>query len=162
MSKKDDEQDNKPKNNVIKFPVPKKLLSDYFNIEELKQIQRNALSKGALDYAQKVDGRIREIMDAEFGVLGERFYKSVDAHEANLFKKHNKNVRATLIRRMVKEHGIYETINRLVSKRDRITQGFSEMIGSGKPEDTLEQIVLDHPELFSLETVRAAKEKLQV
>lgn len=160
MSKKDEDQDNKPKTNIIKFPVPKKPLSEYFNIEELKQIQRNALSKGATEYAEAVENRIREINDAEFGVLGTRFFKSIEIHEANLLKKHGKSVRANFIRRMVKENGIFETINRLVSNKNRPTQGFEEMVGSGDAENTLEQIVIDHPELFPEEIVLAAKSKL--
>ena len=161
MSKKDDEQDNKPKNNVIKFSIPKKPLSEYFNIEDLKQIQKNAVSKGASEYSEAVERRIKEIMDAEFGILGERFFRTVAIHEENLYQKHNKNVKANLIRRMVKEHGIFETINRLVSNKKNLSQGFSEMVQAGDENDTLEQIVLDHPELFPEETVKSAKIKLR-
>jgi hypothetical protein len=117
------QKDEKPK-----FKTPKKPLSEYSNIEDLKQIQKNALSKNEIEYAAAVDIRIKEIIDAEFGILGDRFFKSVNAHEANLYKKHNKNVRANLIRRMVKGHGIFETINRLVSNKKKLSQGFSEMV----------------------------------
>ena len=113
MSKDNDKTlENSPKINQKaekpKFQIPKKTLSEYFNIEDLKQIQRNALSKKEIDYAEAVELRIKEIIDAEFGILGDRFFKSLDAHEANLYEKHNKNVRANFIRRMVKNHGIFE------------------------------------------------------
>jgi len=166
MSKDNDRTlENSPKINQKaekpKFQIPKKTLSEYFNIEDLKQIQRNALSKKEIDYAEAVELRIKEIIDAEFGILGDRFFKSLDAHEANLYEKHNKNVRANFIRRMVKNHGIFETINRLVSNKKKLSQGFSEMVDSGDGENTLEKIVLDYPDLFPEETVTAAKEKLK-
>ena len=58
-------------------------------------------------------------------------------------------------------HGIFETINRLVSNKKKLSQGFSEMVDSGDGENTLEKIVLDYPDLFPEETVTAAKEKLK-
>ena len=47
------------------------------------------------------------------------------------------------------------------SYKKKLSQGFSEMVGSGDGENTLEKIVIDYPNLFPEETVIAAKEKLQ-
>jgi hypothetical protein len=83
-------------------------------------------------------------------------------YEELVLKKRNKgrNVRATYTWRMFDNHGIIEAIERLMRTRNRQT-GFNELGGVGLKNATFEAVVVHHPETFTKEAVKRAKERLQ-
>ena len=166
MSKDNDKTlENSPKKGQNaekpKFQMPKKHLSEYHDLQQLRMIHKNALRLGIADYAASVEVRINEILETEAGLLAPEFEKSLARYEELLFKKHKKRVQATYVRRMFKRYGAIGAITKTVEKKNRITYGLTQMLEAGEDEFTFEQIVIDNPEKFSSDTVKIAKEKVR-
>lgn len=87
--------------------------------------------------------------------------ESVYAYEEFLMAKHNgRRVRATYTWRMLKKRGTIEALERLM-RSTKIHPGLIALIKMGLKDLTFEAVVLSHPDSFTEEAVKRAKERLE-
>lgn len=87
--------------------------------------------------------------------------KSLDAYKEFLMAKHNgRKVKATYTRRMLKKRGTIEALERLM-RSTKIHPGLIALLKMGLKNLTFEAVVLSHPDSFTKEAVKRAKERLE-
>jgi len=85
--------------------------------------------------------------------------QAVYAYEHLLTEKNGRKTRAIRTWRMIDRHGIIEAVNRAVSKKID-TLGYAVLKAKGVEDLSFEAVVLRYPDVFSMEAVKRAKEKL--
>ena len=98
--------------------------------------------------------------NAEPGTVEREFWQMVVALEHAYFvRDHGRRVLAMHVRQMVENHTIIEAIEILVLDDDP-GQGFTTLFGAGKPQCTVDAIVLRHQHRFDQNVVTRASERL--
>jgi len=144
-----------------KIIIPKKPLSDYTDLGELRRIRVNALNAGAHEYAELVQQRIWELFGTGSDSLDEAFLRTLATYESLLFDKHQKNVKAQYIRRMLAKHGTIESLKRAVMSKGKLSSGFITLIQAGHADLTAESLVIKNADKFEPNVVQRAKEKIE-
>ena len=141
--------------------LPKKPLSEYGDLNELRVIRQNALRLSQTDYAEKVQQRIWELFGTGSDSLDEAFLRTLATYESLLFDKHQKNVKAQYIRRMLAKHGTIESLKRAVMSKGKLSSGFITLVQAGHADLTAESLVIKNADKFEPNVVQKAKEKIE-
>jgi hypothetical protein len=108
-----------------------------------RSIELRAISKGAKSDVE------RECLEAVF------------AYEEVLSARNNKKTRATRTWQMIARHGIVESVERAVSRKDE-TFGFNALKELGLEEYAFESVVLRNLEIFTLNAVQRSRDRLKL
>jgi hypothetical protein len=131
--------------------------------ESCDKLARNLEAKGKLDLAVLARRRGIHLRAEKHGAqsAAEReAIQAVLAYEQALFRKHGRTVRASRTWDMIKRRGIIATVEHLVTRTDE-TMGYKAVIAMGLPEMAFEAVVIRHPQLFTLEALQRARERLE-
>ncbi len=136
--------------------------------EECEQFARNVEARGKRALA--IAARRKALMlKAEqcasiFGAKTPAEYDALEslfAYEDALRLEHEgRNVKAGYTRRMFRERGIIEAVNRVVSDRKE-SAGYTTLVEMGMKDKLFEAVVLRHPEVFSAVAVERSRERLR-
>lgn len=85
--------------------------------------------------------------------------KAVYGYEIALTMKNGRTTKATYTWRSIKDHGIIESVNRIVSKPTK-TMGFNHLSKIGLTDYSFEAIVKNHKSSFTNKTVEQAQLRL--
>ena len=109
-----------------------------------------------------MDGMIKRVeLRASQSAVETEALKVLYAYEELLRLKHNgRRVRAIYTWRMFDNHGIIETIERLM-RTSKKQPGFKELVKDGKKDLTFEALVVRHPGSFTQEAVKRSKQRLE-
>lgn len=130
--------------------------------EECERFARNVSEKNP-SLAHEAHRRRVELLASAHGAYNDvelEALKAVYAYEEILMMKHNgRRVRASYTWRMIGQHGIIETIERLVRTR-KSQSGFVELAKMGMQDLTFEAVVLRNPKSFTQEALSRARQRL--
>jgi len=135
---------------------PRKLISEYKNINDLRQIVKNAKINNELEYAQQAEDQIKFLMENISEELKNDFYMVMETYEKHLSEKNLKKTKAVYTWRSVHKHGIRQTLINLV-ETDPVGSGYTTLAKSGLFDETFEALVLKYQDEFSLVTINKAK-----
>jgi hypothetical protein len=132
--------------------------------EQARILETNALAGGNKRLAQLARLRGIQRSAAKLGLGGDteverECREALSAYESILADQHGKRTLASYTRRMIKERGITQAIEHLVTKRDE-TVGYTRLVEVGLQRHAFEAVVLRHPESFSPEAVASSRERL--
>jgi len=85
---------------------------------------------------------------------------AVLSYEQTLLQKHGKRQPAAYTWRMLEEHGIIESVERVV-KRDAETQGYRALTSLGLQDFAFEAVVARHPNVFTADAVARSNSRLR-
>ena len=135
---------------------PRKLISEYTDINHLRQIIKNAEKINDLEYANQAEDQIKFLIKNISDELRDDFYRVMVIYENHLSEKNLKKKRAIYTWRSVQKHGIRQTLIKLVEKKEEAS-GYTTLAKSGKFEDTFEALVLKYPHEFSERAIKNAQ-----
>jgi hypothetical protein len=132
--------------------------------EQAKILEKNALARGNQHLAKLARLRGIELSAAKLGMGGDTDVEregreALSAYESLLSEEHGKKTVAGYTRRIIRERGIVQAIEHLVTKRDE-TLGYTKLVEVGLQWHAFEAVVLRHPESFSIEAVDSSRERL--
>jgi len=131
--------------------------------EQCDKFAKNAAEKDRADLALQAKRRKVELQAQSAGADSEaerEALQAVYAYEAVLSQKNGKRTRATRTWQMIQRHGIIEAVERAVNRTVE-TQGYRALIEMGMEDLAFEAVVSKHPDLFSDEAVKIARERLK-
>lgn len=129
--------------------------------DKLERILINAKNKGLDDVVMKIKKRLFKLAGRdEIDAVEKLFAEFLASYELYLKEKNDgKNTRAQYVRRALKTKGAKKTFEDMASKKT-LSEGFTGLVDNGLAEFTAEWIVANNPDLFDLEAVNKAQEKL--
>src|SRR5438105_418202 len=87
--------------------------------------------------------------------------QAVDVYEQEcLFKKHGKRQRAQRTRNSIRDRGVIEAVNRIVSKK-KAADGYLALAAIGKAELTFEAVILRYPQFFKPKAISRSTERIK-
>lgn len=124
---------------------------------------KNALERNQPELAKEAKLRAIELRalkhNAKSAAENEAL-KAVYAYEEVLQTTKGKKIRATRTWQMIKRHGIIEAVERAVN-RSTETQGYTLLVEMGLEDFAFEAVILRYPEVFSIEAVKKARNRLE-
>ena len=137
---------------------PLKDISEYKNINDLRQIIKNAEKNNELEYAKQAEDQINFLIENISDDLKNDFQRVMDVYETHLSEKNKKKTRASYTWKSVKKNGIRQTLENLVGT-DPVAFGYTTLAKSLKFDDTFEALVIKYPDEFSLKSINNAKNR---
>jgi len=130
--------------------------------EGCEKFAKNAIRLGHPELALEAQRRAIELRaekhsaqtDAEKEAL-----KAIYAYEEILTETNGRRTRATRTWQMINRHGIIESVNRVVARKDDAV-GYVLLKKKGMEDLSFEAVVLRFPEIFSKEAVSHASERI--
>jgi hypothetical protein len=129
----------------------------------LRDFRARMAPRGESQIIAAIDNRLAELDEMEFCsrigsaitglTLVERVGESLRVYEAFLARKHDKNIRASRTKTMIKRWGEKEAMRRTVTNLD-MSNGLESLAQYGRLDYSYEQIILDFPHEFD-QTLRA-------
>ena len=129
--------------------------------EECEIFARNAEERGRPDLAKQARKRGVQLRAESHGAhltVEKEALAAIYAYEEVRSKKKGKRTRAARTWPMLDDHGIIGTMERLVNRKS-VTQGYTTLVEMGLEEYAFEAVILRHPEHFSAEVIKKAKER---
>ena len=127
--------------------------------DELRQIRKNALKAGATQLARAAALRLYAIVPAEApGTLEHAVWQSIAALEETLREERGKTVRLSRTRQMIQRKDEQYCVAQLV--RGKESEGFRMLQDRDMLDLTFEAVALKFPERFDVETISAARNRL--
>ena len=137
---------------------PRKSLSDFNNISDLKQMKTNAIKRGDMEYSKLIQKRIYEILFQQSKDIDKRFEAIIIAYEFVLEDQKQKKTRATRTRNKWVKDGTIKTASDLIKKKTSL--GFEILKNINELRLSIEQFVIDFGSHFDKELVVLATSKL--
>ena len=130
--------------------------------EDCERFARNAAERNRPDLADEAVKRAVELRAQAHNAKSEverQCLQAVYAYEEILTKKNGKRTRATRTWQMIEREGILGAVERAVN-RAKDASGYIALCDMGLQDFAFEAVIIRHPEHFSAETVRRARERL--
>jgi hypothetical protein len=129
---------------------------------DCEQFARNVEERGKPELALAARRKAIELRAAVYGAStsAEReALEAVYAYERVLSIKRGRNTRASRTWQMIARRGIIPAVEHVV-KRSAESLGYTALVQMGMEDKAFEAVVLRHPDLFSADTVRRSKDRL--
>lgn len=128
--------------------------------KKLRQIAKNARSKGNLDVERAASLRLYSVLPVEEpGTLEHDVQQSIHALEHSLSNERGKTTRLQRTRNSIAEFGEQKTLAKLLLK-SKPSEGFAMLLERGMPERTFEAVALRHASRFSELELESARTRL--
>jgi hypothetical protein len=130
--------------------------------EECESFAKNAERLGHPELAQQARRRAVELRAAAYGANSDAEREALEAIyavEEILSQRNGRKTRASRTWQSIKRHGILQTVERVVSRRQP-TDGYTALVEMGMDDFTFEAVVLRHRALFQPETIERAKTRI--
>ena len=130
--------------------------------EACEKFIKNALRLGHPELALEAQRRAIELRAESHNaktIAEKEALEAIYAYEEILTEKNGRRTRATRTWQMIKRHGLIESMNRIVARRDD-AMGYTLLKDKGMEDLSFEMVVLRYPDVFSKEAVYHAKERL--
>jgi len=128
--------------------------------DECERFAKNALERNRRDLADEARKRAVELRAATYGAKTQAERECLEAvyayEEVLSSKRGGRRIRASRTWQMIQRHGILGAVERAVN-RDVETTGYTALLEMGLQDYAFEAVVVRHPELFSPETVRHSR-----
>ncbi len=137
------------------------LVSKLKTPEECTIFEKNVIERNRPDLAFAARKRSIELRSSAHGASSEverDCLAAIYAYEDVLSAKNSRKTRATRTWQMIKRHGIIETFERSVIRREN-TSGYDALIEQGLEQFAYENVVLTHPDSFSEAAVERARQR---
>lgn len=131
--------------------------------ESCEQFAKNVEARGKPELAQLARRRAIEIRAEQYGATttAERdALEAVYAYERTLFVKHGRVVRASRTWQMIKNRGVIQAVENVVTRSEEST-GYEALVAMGLKDKSFEAVVLRHPGLFSKTARQRSEERLR-
>lgn len=137
------------------------LVSQCQDSEQLRNIRKNALKRGADKLADVAFRRLVSLAPAEApGSVEHDFWQTIHAFELILTEERGKATRLSRTRQKVARVGVVQTLRDWATS-SKETDGFQMLLARGMPELTGEAIVMRHGQHFGGPVVSAARARLE-
>ena len=130
--------------------------------EDCERFAKNASARGHPELAKEARRRAVELRAEKHGAVNaaeREALKAIYAYEELLTEKNGRRTRATRTWQMIDRHGIIETIERAVNRKEE-PMGYQALVKMGMADLAFESIVLRYPDLFSKDAAEIAKSRI--
>jgi hypothetical protein len=130
--------------------------------EDCEKFARNAIRLNHPELALEAQRRAIELRAAIHNaqtMAEKEALQAIYAYEHLLTEKNGRTTRATRTWQMIERHGIIESVNRVVARKDD-SMGYRTLKEKGMGDFAFEAVVLRYPDIFSDEAVQHAKERI--
>lgn len=130
--------------------------------EECEWFAKNALERNRRDLADEARRRGVELRAEAYGAKTQaecECLEAIYAYEEVLTAKNGRRTRASRTWQMIERHGILGAVERAVN-REAETIGYTALLEMGLQNYAFEAVVVRHPELFSPESVKRSKTRV--
>lgn len=131
--------------------------------EACENFEKMALDRDRPDLATGARKRAIELRASERRPKNEverECWVAIYAYERVLSQARGRNIRAARTLQMIRRHGMIETVERTVKRKDDPT-GYTRLVDLGLQDYSFEAVVLRHPNAFSNHAVERSKERLR-
>lgn len=131
--------------------------------EACEKFIKNALRLGHPELALEAQRRAIELRAESHSAVTQAEKESLQAiyaYEQLLTEKNGRRTRATRTWQMIDRHGIIESVNRVVARKDD-AQGYKLLKEKSMEDLSFEAVVIRHPQVFSEEAVEYSKRRIE-
>lgn len=137
-----------------------KPISGYTDPEHLRTLMQNAKRMGRDDIWRQAFDQLCSLEGADLvDPLERAFFHTLAAYELLLTQKNGRTTRASRTRLKLKGKGVVACLEDWAKSKEP-SESFELLVGNGMVELTGEQLVLTHPDRFTLEAVAGATTRL--